>query len=97
MARPNNGGWDFIKVGGSYQYYEAGAVFMVTVLQDLSTPSLYEFLIRIDKAERDLGPTDSSPQVKISHDKKDGVYGGMSQFFETERYKREYTWIRKVD
>lgn len=39
MARANNGGWDFIKVGQQYQYKEDGIIAIVTVLEDNSTPT----------------------------------------------------------
>jgi hypothetical protein len=97
MARPGKGGWDFIKVGGTYQYYETGWVAMVTVMKDLSTPEQYAFRVRVDKSDRDLGSVTRSPQFTVSHTREDMMYSGMSQFFETEMYEREYVWIRKED
>jgi len=91
MARANNGGWDFVKVGETYQYKEDYLIAMITILEDNSTDEEYCFKIRFEKANIDMG---TDVEIDISHIKNlDGVYSGMLQIYEKEEYICEYKWI----
>ena len=50
MARAVNKGWDFVKVGETYQYKEDWFIAMVTVLEDLSDDNNYHFKLQMEKA-----------------------------------------------
>ena len=92
MSRANNNGWDFVKVGGSYQYKEGGFIAMVTVVEDNSDDDYYRFTLRVDKAT--FTPPDNG-EFEISHIKNlDGVYSGRSQLYEDEAYFCNYKWIK---
>jgi hypothetical protein len=84
MARANNNGWDFIKVGGEYQYKEDHFIGMVKVLEDNSDDEMYRFKIQVLKANcKDIGPE----PFDVSHAKDpSGYYSGMLQFYETLEY-----------
>lgn len=92
MARANNGGWDFVKVGSTYQYKEDGWIAMVKIIEDNSTADEYRFKLWVEKA------TDEPPQdgeFEISHAKEvDGYYSGMLQIYEHEEYGCNYRWVR---
>lgn len=95
MARANNGGWDFVTVGKSYQYKEDWFIAIVTVLEDRSDEKYYRFLLRIDKAT-DMADDDRSEFV-LEHVKNlDGYYSGMSQLYEGEEYFCTYKWFNSV-
>lgn len=93
MARAVNNGWDFVKVGKSYQYKEDWFIAIVTILEDNSDKENYRFKLRVEKA------TEEPPQngeFEISHDKTfNGIYSGMIQLYETDEYSCEYKWQRK--
>jgi hypothetical protein len=94
MARAYNGGWDFVKVGGQYQYKEDWMIAMVTVLEDNSTDKEYIFKLRVDNCN--IEP--SKEEFEITHIKeKAGYYSGMMQLFEHKEYTCEYIWSRKED
>jgi hypothetical protein len=84
MARANNNGWDFIKVGKEYQYKEDHFVGMVKILEDNSDEEMYRFKIQVMKANcKDIGPE----PFDVSHSKNPGgYYSGMLQFYETPEY-----------
>jgi hypothetical protein len=93
MARANNNGWDFVKVGKTYQYKEDGFIAMVTILEDNSDEKYYRFKIRVEKSN--FMPPQNG-EFEISHIKDlGGVYSGMLQLYETEAYGCEYKWVRK--
>lgn len=96
MARANNNGWDFLKVGKSYQYSEDGLIAMVSILEDNSTEEKYKFKIRFDKANLNLNNTQEDKICDIENVKNDsGIYSGMVQFYEDEEYIVKYIWERK--
>lgn len=94
MSRAPNNGWDFIKVGGTYQYKEDWFIAMVKVLEDKSDGEYYRFVLRFEKATH--YPFFAENGVcEISHVKQmDGIYSGMLQLYETEAYHCNYKWVR---
>ena len=84
MTRANNNGWDFIKVGETYQYKEDHFVGMVKILEDNSDKEYYKFKIQVLQANcKDIGPE----PFEISFNKDiGGYYNGMLQFYETPEY-----------
>ena len=94
MSRANNGGWDFVKVGETYQYKEDGWIAMVTILEDNSTEEQYAFKLKIEKStiepqEGEFGEFDISHAKGLS-----GYYSGMMQLYEAPEYVCDYKWKR---
>lgn len=92
MARSENNGWDFIKVGETYQYKEevspiGGAVIgMVKILEDNSTDEQYDFLVQVVEGETALKTFGEKP-FQVWHAKNiGGIYSGMPQFYKTREY-----------
>ena len=73
MSRGTNNGWDFVKVGETYQYKESGWIAMVKVMEDNSTDEEYNFKLRVDKSSWAMpGPPG---QFTLTHNKSfNGVY-----------------------
>lgn len=93
MARAVNNGWDFVKVGKSYQYKEDWMIAMVTILEDNSDEGNYRFKLRVDKSN--VEPPQNG-EFEIGHDKTfNGIYSGMIQLYENVEYLCEYKWERK--
>lgn len=90
MARPNNGGWDFVKVGETYQYKEDHFIAMVKVVSDESNENYYKFKVEVQKANEKWAPS----EFEVMHMKESGMYSGMSQFFEQPEYVCSYRWFR---
>jgi len=94
MARANNGGWDFVKVGETYQYKEDGFLAWVKILEDLSDNEYYQFKLQVEKSNYE------PPQngvFTISNIKGDhGYYSGMLQFYEQGEYSFPYYWERPI-
>jgi len=83
MARANNGGWDFVKVGGIYQYKEEWLIGMFEVIQDKSNVEFYEFELRPLLTNVDIGEN----TFNISHVRNPGVYwSGMQQLYKDPEY-----------
>ena len=92
MARANNNGWDFIKVGNQYQYKEDSFIAMVTIIEDKSDDKYYSFNLRV---ERSNYPPPQNGQFDIVNIKDDtGYYSGMLQFYENPEYHCEYNFVR---
>ena len=92
MARSENGGWDFIKVGKTYQYKEDGGgignavVGMVKILEDTSDDEWYNFLVQVTEGKTALEVWGDKP-IPVGHKKNiGGIYSGMPQFYETPVY-----------
>lgn len=96
MSRAVNKGWDFVKVGNTYQYKEDGWLAMVKVLEDNSTESDYHFKLQVEKSSVEL--SNDQTIFDISHSKLiGGYYSGMLQIYETEEYSCNYVWERQVE
>ena len=97
MARANNGGWDFVKVGGTYQYKEetfpmSSFIAMVKILEDNSTEDAYEFKLQVE--ESNVDPPTENGIFDVGYTKKsDGYYSGMPQFYELPEYNCHYRWV----
>ena len=95
MARANNNGWDFVKVGESYQYKEDWFIADVHVLEDNSDDDYYKFKLRIDKSsmgfKSDPEPFDISATKKLT-----GVYSGQLQLYPFPEYRYEPKYKRKL-
>ena len=92
MARPVNGGWDFVKKGSLYQYKEDGWIAMVTIMEDNSTPEEYSFTLRIEKASQKLG--DDIFGITYSKTEHGDDIFGMLQLYEQEEYTCNYGYYR---
>jgi hypothetical protein len=94
MARANDRGWDFIKVGGTYQYKEDGFIALVKILEDKSDEKYYRFKLQVERCNYEKPPQDGV--FEISHVKDVGGYwSGMLQFYEQIEYSCNYKWIRE--
>lgn len=95
MARANDGGWDFVKVGGLYQYKEDGFIAHVTILEDKSDEKFYRFKLQVERCNDEKPPQDGV--FEIVHMKHPGGHwSGMIQLYEQPEYSiKEYKWIRK--
>jgi len=94
MARANNGGWDFVKVGKTYQYKEDSFIAIVKVLEDNSDDKCYRFKLQVEKATYEPHFAENGI-FEIYHIKDvDGYYNGMLQFYENEEYSCNYKWNR---
>ena len=94
MARANNNGWNFVKVGKTYQYKEGHFIAIVTILEDNSNKDEYRFKLKVEKST--FSPPTKDGIFEISHVKDiDGYFNGMLQFYENEEYWCDYEWIRK--
>lgn len=98
MSRATNGGWDFVKVGGIYQYKEDGWVAMVKIIEDNSTNEEYRFKLQTQEAT-DEPPTEEGEEegvFNISHIKDMGgmLYSGMLQLYKEPEYTCTYVWQR---
>jgi len=92
MARGNENGWDFIKVGTIYQYKEDWFIAMVTILEDQSNPDEYRFKLQVE--ESNFEPPQNG-EFEVTHNKNvTGYYSGMLQFYEEPEYVCEYKWKR---
>lgn len=84
MARANNGGWDFVKAGGIYQYKEEGHVCMVKILEDNSNDLIYNFKLQVVASSSEFNPGE---EFKVKHTKNPGGYWNeMIQLYETAEY-----------
>lgn len=94
MARANNGGWDFVKVGQSYQYKEDWFIAKVTILEDNSNMEEYRFKLQVEESSMKLEGDEIS--FEISHAKDPGgYYSGMLQLYEQDEYQFTPVWKRK--
>jgi hypothetical protein len=95
MARANNHGWDFVKVGKTYQYKEYPPLLaIVTILKDNSTEDEYRFRLRVEKSN--LKEEYTPKEFNISSPKDlNGYYNNMIQLYENEEYSCAYQYERK--
>jgi hypothetical protein len=95
MARASEGsGWNFVKVGGTYQYKEDGFIAFVTVLEDNSDDKYYRFKLQVERCNYEKPPQNGVFNIS-SIKELNGVYSGMLQLYEQPEYSvREYKWIR---
>ncbi len=97
MARPNENGWDFVKVGETYQYKEEimpWLVFIgeVKILEDNSNEKEYSFKLKVLKSN--MPPFQQDGFFDVSHVKDiPGIYSGMPQFYEGTEYVYEAKWF----
>lgn len=93
MARANNGGWNFVKVGQSYQYKEDWFIARVTILEDNSTTDEYRFKLQTEESNTE--PPTEDGVFEIGHAKDvGGYYSGMLQLYEQEEYRFTPAWER---
>lgn len=93
-------GWDFIKVGGTYQYKEDWLICEVTVLEDNSDDKYYKFKLQVEKCNLKQPPNSEYGIgiFEITYIKKiSGFYSGMLQFFEKPCYTYTPKWKRNED
>ena len=95
MARANNNGWDFVKVGNLYQYKEDSFIAMVTIVEDNSNNDYYNFKLRVEKSNYE---PPQNGEFEISNIKGDsGYYSGMLQFYQEPEYRCNYKWERSAN
>jgi len=80
--RENDGGWDFVKLGGIYQYKEEGVIYIVEIIEDKSTEKEYKFVLKpLACTLYSLKP------FEISFVKNNtGYWNNMPQFYEEAEY-----------
>jgi len=94
VARSENNGWDFVKVGETYQYKEEigpgmAMIAMVKILEDNSSDEWYSFLVEPVKVNKPFDKEMTKP-FTVGHAKNiGGIYSGMPQFYETPEYFME--------
>lgn len=80
MTTAHNKGWDFVKVGGTYQYKEDWFIATVEVLEDNSTDDEYRFKLQTKTASCE--PPSEDGIFEISHVKDlNGYYSGMMNLY----------------
>ena len=84
MARANKNGWDFIKVGGIYQYREDSFIGIVKVIKDNSDDDSYGFTLQVLMATHDW-ISDEPFGITCAKD-LGGTYSGALQFYEIPEY-----------
>ena len=89
MARAVHNGWDFVKVGKTYQCKESGVISIIQILEDNSNEKNYNFKVEVQKSTN-LIPR----EFEIFHSKEgNGYYNDMIQVYEEEEYLvREYRY-----
>lgn len=94
MARGNEG-WEFIKVGNTYQYKEDWFIAMIIILEDNSTDEYWEFKCQVEMANEEP----FKEEFTFSHSKTEkGYYMGMIQVYEFPEYScSNYKWKRKTE
>ena len=96
MARAIDHGWDFVKVGETYQYKEDGFLAWVKILEDNSDDECYHFKLQVERCNYENPPQNGL--FDISHMKEmQGMYSGMLQLYEQGEYSFPYNWIRKEE
>ena len=80
MARAPQG-WDFIKVGGIYQYKEGNFIAMVEVTEDNSNKQEYSFKLKVLAANQNY-----IIDFHITAAKDSKIYSDMPQFYEVPEY-----------
>ena len=92
MARSENGGWDFIKVGETYQYKEDGGgigtavVGMVKILENNSDDEYYRLQVQVVEGKTALKIWGDKPFPVMHMKNIGGIYSGMPQFYEEPCY-----------
>lgn len=74
--------WDFIKVGGLYQYKEDAMISIVEVLSDTSDDGKYEFLLHPLASNMDV----SRNFTCMSSKENTMFYSGKAEFFQEMEY-----------
>lgn len=89
MSTANNNGWDFVKVGETYQYKEGSFIAMISIIEDNSDDENYRFTIKILEATRKPRSMvcDIFSQKLLSFG-----YPGMCKIFKKIMYNFEYKW-----
>lgn len=97
MATADNGGWDFIKKGKTYQYKQGDLVGIIKILKIDSTEKNYIFDVIVEKAS--VNPRQI--EFKITH-KKDlndewvaKNVNDMIQIYPKPEIKVDYNWENK--
>ena len=88
MAVSLKNGWDFVKVGGVYQYKEDWLIAEVEILADYSDEKYYKFHVKALKTNHNVSKTFHVMGIKDD----EGYYSGMINFYETPEYSVEYSY-----
>jgi len=82
MSRGANGGWDFIKVGGVYQYKESPFIGMVEILEDNSDDEYYSFKVQAVEGNMAIPEPFTVSLLKSNN----AIWHEMCQFYEVPEY-----------
>lgn len=83
MSKATNNGWDFIKVGETYQYKEDWVIAKIKIIENNSDDERYAFVAKILASNEDIG----RDVFEFSHIKNfTGYYNGMIHVYEHEEY-----------
>ena len=91
MTTANNKGWDFVKVGETYQYKEDWFIANVEILEDNSTDDEYRFKLQV-KTASSTPPTDDGIFEIIHVKDLTGYYSGMMNLYKTPEYYFKEKW-----
>lgn len=89
MSTSPNNGWDFVKIGETYQYKEGSFIAMISIVEDKSDDEYYRFTIKILEANRE--PPSMICDI-ISQKGLSFGYPGMSKIFKKMMYDCVYKW-----
>lgn len=91
MITATNNGWDFIKVGNTYQYKDDWFVANVTILSDLSNEYNYIFIVKINEAN--IEQYEEKNILEIVNTKNSSTQSNNTQYFsEKLKYGCNYKW-----
>jgi len=92
MTTANNKGWDFVKVGETYQYKEDWFIATVKILEDNSTDD--EYIFKAQTKTSNCAPSTEDGIFEVSHVKNlNGYYSGMINIYESPEYIFQEKWI----
>lgn len=93
MTTAHKKGWDFVKVGETYQYKEDWFIATVEVLEDNSTEDEYKFKLQTITAN--IKPHDDGI-FELTHVKNlDGYYSGMMNLYQYPAYMFKEVWKKE--
>jgi hypothetical protein len=97
MATADNGGWDFVKEGKTYQYKQGDLVGRIKVLEDNSTDTTYIFKVVVEKATKK--PIEVEFPINHKKDLNDAWVennqADMMQIYPKSELKVTYAWENK--
>ena len=94
MTTAHKNGWNFVKVGETYQYKEDWFIATVEVLEDNSTEDEYKF--KLQTISSNISPHDDG-LFELTHVKNiEGYYSGMMNLYKQPEYIFEEVWKKEL-